>query len=125
MSLGGMRVLAVSAALAVLGCSPGPQSYPALDSKYEECLTAELDRAGYKYERVNEPAPKSVPPTAWPARDGYIRWTPSSEEAQQRLWCEVAFCYADTRDVTKGAFPDVCKAFSNPPNTALERTRER
>lgn len=106
-----MRALILATAILITGCSPDAKLYPALDQKYEGCLLAELRRAGYDYERVDNPTLEAKPPTAWPSVKGSIRWHPPSEEAERRLWCEVAFCYADTRDVTKGSFPDVCKNY--------------
>jgi hypothetical protein len=101
--------------LALIGlgaaCSSEPVVFPVVDAKYESCLVGELQKAGYKFQRVEDPAIKSEPPTAWPARTGAVIWYPSSKEEEQRVWCNVAFCYADTRDVRRGAFPDMCASY--------------
>ena len=106
-----MRALALVSLLAFAGCAREAKDYPTLDVRYESCLIAELRRQGYSFERLDAPTLKAQPPTAWPSAKGSIRWRPPSEEAEARLWCEVAFCYADTRDVTKGAFPDMCRKY--------------
>jgi hypothetical protein len=106
-----MRVLAIVWLLAVAGCTQEPEYYPTLDTKYEGCLVAEMRRRGYSYEMVDAPTYEARPPTAWPSTKRAILWRPPSKDAEIRLWCEVAFCYADTRDTTKGAFPDICERY--------------
>ena len=106
-----LRFVVVALTGIVAACSSEPVVFPVVDAKYESCLVGELQKTGYKFHRVEDPTIKSEPPTAWPARTGAVIWYPSSKEEEQRVWCNVAFCYADTRDVRKGAFPDMCASY--------------
>ena len=99
-----MRRVIACLALVGAGCSSPTASFPTSDGKYKACLETELKRAGYHYEVLD-------PPTPWGESVGAINWQPPSNEIEQRVWCEAAFCVTETRDVTKFAFPDMCKAY--------------
>lgn len=101
-----MLITLFAFALVLVGCNqaPAPVLFPVVGAKYQKCLEAELRKAGAEYEF--QPAP-----TRWGPTTAAVLWHPTSQKEEQRVWCEAAFCYSDTRDVRKGAFPDMCTAY--------------
>jgi hypothetical protein len=104
-----MRLTIAALALYLAGCAQNPPElpvshFPIHDSKYLSCLEAQLTKAGHAYSV--KPAP-----SAWGPEIADVATRLPSKREEARLWCEAAFCTVGSRDVSKGAYPDMCAAF--------------
>jgi hypothetical protein len=99
-----MRSVVIMLGLVLCGCEREPVFFPVSEAKYGECLEHELREIGRNYAFHPEPSTSS---RTMPA----VSWFPASKDEEKRVWCETAFCYLGTRDVKKGAFPDMCAAY--------------